>query len=804
MVKRSTLLLMFLVSACVPVFAALPEAPVLSPSGLDADGGDGKAYLEWNPNTEPDATGYNVYRWPEGAKERTRLNDRPIAATVYTDASARNDVSYCYAVTAVYKGGETRPSAVATARPAKVAPVKMTHGAPSIPATATRPEVKFGSVFTFEFANGHSIVFDRERMKWCDWRSPDGRRLLYPRAYGNPIDLCSYNNFGFSETQPATALTPPIPPRINLNYLPEFEGRVAARWLGHGIDGQRVTLSYRIPLWGPGLAPDTKHDNWIWATIRETWFPVERKIGGTAYAGLARRIELDIPSFYNQAGFSMALNDAFGVDGSCDGSTTYRAHSWAGPRAEIIHWKTGEPISENGRVRNAGNFHPTEQSLQTHPFVFIDHPKATLIIASRRQYYCTVFRCTNYAKHGHDGIWPNFLIDLAGTTGPLPVDTFEYLHSPDRSLQAPQRYLDARFYFFRRMAALYDLPPYLPSATCSSTLGWPPPDKAVEAAEAQARTCAEQGVELFVFYHPLWMSASYAMDEDYLTNPKLPINKVISGITAAFAAKGVKVAYWVRPEFVKSPRANILSDGFYTPYYGYKNQVVPPLLPLLEKRGLPMIRSHVEWMRKGRDGSYPDVANYNWTPMSMAGGWLDQVMWNTFKMSAQLGCRTIFFDGSFGGMCGVDYTSGHAVPMQPYWWRLFRLVKEAGLDVYGECGVSWGGAYDFGPVGKEAIEMPWWFANASINPPRMPATPGTLSPRHRLHQVYCAVDMPSSTDADEHYKATKFFVNFVRANGPPDRVILKNLRNEGGKWEYDGVDWEYADGRRVEYPNSYE
>jgi len=801
--KLPVIPLLFVLSISVPALAELPKAPVLSPSGLDADAGDGKVYLEWNPNTEPEVTGYNVYRWAGAdGKKRTRLNARPIEATTFVDASAANDTPCSYAVSAVFKGGETPLSRTVAATPAKAAAAKVTFGAPPIPATATRPEVKFGNVITIEFANGHAIVFDVERMKWCDWRSPDGQHLLYPCPYGNPIDLCSYNNFGFSETQPATASSPAIPPRINLNYAPEFEGRVPARWLGQTVDGQRVMLSYRIPLWGPGEAPDAKGDTWIWATIRETWFPVSRKIGGTAYAGLARRIELDVPSFYNQDGFSMALNDAFGVDGSCDGCTTYRAHSWAGPRAEIVAWKAGESMSENGKVRDAGNFHPTEQCLQTHPFVFIDHPKATVIVAPRRQYYCTVYRCTNYAQHGHDGIWPNFLIDLAGSRGPLAVDTFEYLYSADRALQTPQRYLDARFYFFRRMAALYDLPPYLPSATCASTLYLSREDPLAEA-KSMAEGCGAQGTDLFVFYHPLWLSASYAMDEDYLTNPKLPENKVISNITAAFAEKGAKVSYWVRPEFVKSPRANILSDRFFTPYYGYGNQAVPPLVPLLERRGLPMIRSHMEWLRKGRDGSYPAVANYHWTPMSMAGGWLDQLVWNTFRMSAQLGCRTVFFDGGFGGMNGVDYTPGHAVPMQPYWWRLFRLVKEAGLDLYGECGVSWGGGYDFGPIGKEFTEMPWWFANGTINPPDTPVAEGAIAPRHRLYQVYCAVDMGISPKAVEDHLATKFMVNFLRTNGHPDRVVLKNLRNEDGKWVYDGVDWEYADGRRVEYPNSY-
>ncbi len=802
MIKRCVTGVLFLLVMSLPALGALPKAPVLPPSGLDADGGDGKTYLEWNPNTESEVTGYNVYRWTEAdEKNKSRLNNQPIAGTTFTDTTAQNDTGYAYAVTAISPAGETRPSSRALAKPSKVAPAKASNGAANIKKTEWRSEVQFGSAITISFANGHSLVFDIDRMKWRDWLTPDGQHLVNPRPYGNPIDLGSFDNFGFGAMEPATKISPVAPARINLNYAPEFEGRIAGNWLGSDVDGQRVTHTYRIPLWGPGLPQDAKNDTWIWAKIRETWFPVTRKISGTTYSGLARRVEIIIPSYYQQTGFSLSLNDAFGIDGSCDGATTYRTHSWSKVGPEIISWKRGENGTEHGKVREGGNFHPTEPCLQTQPFVFIDQSKGTLIIAPRRQYYGILSKLTNYADQGQDGIWPNFTIDMAGKDGPQAVDTFEYLYSPDRTLEAPQRFLDARFYFNRRMAALYDLPPYLPAAARSSTLYWGQKN-AVEGAVSQAKTCADNGVDLFFFYHPLWFSASHAMDEEHLTDPQQEDNQVIRQMAAAFAAKGVKMGYWMRPDLIMSPRANALSDAFYTPYYGYNNQVIPPLIPLLEKRGMPLIRSHEEWIRKGRDGTYPAVANYYWTPMSLTGGWLDQMVWNTFKMSAQLGCRTVFFDGGYGGMSGVDYTSGHAVAVQPYWWRMFRLAKEAGLEINGECSVSWGGAHDFGPVGNEVREMPWWFANGTANPPKISGQAESGMVRHRLHQVYCEVEMPPNSDAEEH-AATLFFGSFRKAHGDPERIVLKNLRLDNGHWIYDGVDWEYADGKRVEYPNSY-
>ncbi len=798
--------LVVLLAMCVSAMGALPKAPVLSPSGLDADRGDGKVYLEWNRSTEPEVTGHNVYRWSESEKEKTKINGEVMTGTVYVDATANNDVAYQYGATAVFKGGESRISPAARAVvvkdiAAKGKATKAGYTDVELPAMGGREKMKLNGVLKIAFANGHTMVFDTGRMKWRDWQSSDGQHLVYPNIYGNPVDLCSYDNMGFSVPEAATKEGPALPPRINFDYGKDTKAQTAAKWLGYDVDGQRVTLSYRIPLWGPGMPADAKNDTWVWGKVRETWFPVERDVNGTKYSGLARRLEITTPSYFNETGYSVALNDGFGVEGSCEGATTYRPHSWTKVSAEILTWKRGENQSERGKVREAQNFHPTETALQTHPFLFIDHPKGTLIITARRQNFCTTFRTTNYAEQGHDGLWPNFQIDIGGAGGALGVDTFEYLYSSDRSAETPQRFMDAKFYFYRRMAELYDLPKYLPAITRGTTLYWTK-DKAVEAAVNQAKSCEEKGIDLFMFYHPLWMSASHAMDEEYLTNPKLPDNIVVKEMAAAFAAKGVKMGYWFRPEFVLAPRANVLSDAFFTPYYGYSNQVVPPLIPLLEKRGLPLVRSHPEWMRKGRDGTYPAVANYNWTPMSMTGGWLNEMVWSTFKMSGELGCKTVFFDGGYGGMSGVDFTSGKAEAVQPHWWRLFRLMKEAGLDTHGECGVNFGGAYDFGPVGVEPGEMPWFYANAAVNPTKLKDKEEAGRLRHRVHQMYGAVDMPKESGEEEH-AATKFFAEFLKKNGPPDRVVMKGLRNEGGKWIYDGVDWMYADGRKVEYPNTY-
>jgi hypothetical protein len=74
---------------------------------------------------------------------------------------------------------------------------------------------------------------------------------------------------------------------------------------------------------------------------------------------------------------------------------------------------------------------------------------------------------------------------------------------------------------------------------------------------------------------------------------------------------------------------------------------------------------------------------------------------------------------------------------------------------------------------------------------------------HKLHQLYA---LPFQ-DRGGAPRAHAFARGFLEKNGPPHRIVLDNLRlaNEGQErdhWVYDRVFWEYADGRRVEYPNS--
>lgn len=75
--------------------------PPAAPTGLTAAAGDKTVQLAWNPNTEPDLAGYNVYRSTVSGSEYVKLNGILLTSPAYTDTSVSNGTTYYYVVTAV-------------------------------------------------------------------------------------------------------------------------------------------------------------------------------------------------------------------------------------------------------------------------------------------------------------------------------------------------------------------------------------------------------------------------------------------------------------------------------------------------------------------------------------------------------------------------------------------------------------------------------------------------------------------------------------------------------------------------------
>jgi hypothetical protein len=88
--------------ACItPVDRFPPEAP----TDLVASAGDAAVQLSWTASAATDLAGYVVLR-AEGANGTLQpLTPQPIAATAYSDATARAGVTYLYAVKAVDRAG---------------------------------------------------------------------------------------------------------------------------------------------------------------------------------------------------------------------------------------------------------------------------------------------------------------------------------------------------------------------------------------------------------------------------------------------------------------------------------------------------------------------------------------------------------------------------------------------------------------------------------------------------------------------------------------------------------------------------
>lgn len=478
------------------------------------------------------------------------------------------------------------------------------------------------------------------------------------------------------------------------------------------------------------------------------------------------------------------------------------------------HWEKGKDASGCGSPRGSSGFHPTECATQVMPFLFAHFPKGTLVLAPRRYHFATSYCWRNYAAQGHDGLWPNYAVDVVSDGRRLAVETFEWLWAPGETPPAPQRFMDATFHYRRGLADLYGLKRDLPCLDYAWDY-WGPGREVLrfESEDERYRILAEWGSKTAALAkavgadrvggcHELWTSSPYTVDDAIRLDPNHPLNRAIFEMNRGFAAAGIEYGYWVRPEFVKQALPNVLSTRFYTPYYGYQQQTYPPAIPLVETRGLPLIREHPGWIRVGRDGSYPERTPYNWTPMSLtSGGWYEEVIYKSLVMMKRLGFSSVFQDGGYSMLSGVDYTGGKARPVQPYYWRFFRDLARLGLDLAGECPVGWPGNTLPTPNRKDLDNL-WAYTLGTYRGNReAPFAWFTPEMRHRSHQLYIGAYLHLDS-VPGHAVAARFAQEFVGKNGAPDRVVLEGLRQENdGKWIWDKVWWQYANGRRVRYPD---
>ena len=769
---------------------------VRDPSALMAECISEGIRLEWNPSTETDVIGYNIYR--DTVQIVSKLSD-----VVYIDSTAAMNDFYRYFVTAVNVDGEESPESNIIEIKYTIAPLpEIIKGEVILRVPNTKPDI-ITNAYTITFDGGQSLVFDADRMRMRTWCAADGTHLMSPDTYGNALDITEMDNWGMPMSLPATENYPASPKPYTLSYdyitQPNTHDSGTFKLIDIKAVSGGVCIYYTMPLRMKNTVNFTRAEIW------ETWTQKEKTIGSSDYIGFNRRVEMKLPSTYDE-GFSVCLNDAFGINGSGKGGITYETH-WGNPYLETVRWAENEPprVIRKNIERSTGRYHPDSCTIQSHPFKIVSYPKGTLIFTALRCYHSVYSYLSNYARFGKYGLYPNFMVDCATSGKRFTVDTFEYLyHSNDDNIEAPQSYIDATFHYRKRLAHQYKLADKLNGLT----QGWD-----WRYGECNADDAVKAGMDMIGHAHHFWFSAPYAVDTEILHNVNHPVNKQLADYVKPFTDKGIDVSFWARPEFVKTSPANAFSDGFITYYYGYNGQTVPPVMDKIAAEGLPMIKSHPEWIRYGKDGklaTLDDSTAYQWIPMKLSSGWYDEIMQPTIERMSDLGFKAVFQDGGSAAMVGVEYTSdGKALPVMPYYWRWFQDIERLGMELNGELPIGWANSVLPTPDERDAID-PWAIAFQIMrgNLERSAFKCFTPRFRHIVHSLYAGAYMNVET-SDEHVAVARFAQNFIKTNGHPENIKLDNLRwdfiDPTGQsplrgWVWDSVTWLYADGRSVRYP----
>lgn len=604
------------------------------------------------------------------------------------------------------------------------------------------------------------------------------------------------------------------------------------RWYPPEVDRDRVTLHWLQPLMLMGYRA------WTHALIWETWWPIERDIHGTTYHGLARMVEVEMPSCW-KAGYQVMLNNGLGPGGSREGVVSYST-GFRTPGHEIVDFSgpANRTVSfgSSARPPRAGSlYHPNQSCLQASPLIFYDwdrpDARGSLLIAARSLYYHCANASATYAEQGVDGVWPGLAWDLAQSGKRTYVDTVEYLYAPAPKQPLPQRFVNARFWAYGNVSRRMGVQDRLAVvSTQRPHHEVKPRGGPAKFAEYWAKTAKDWGVDALDTAYDVWVSVPILVDESFRNDLDHPLNREVKEMNRIFREAGYGVGFWLRPEFLTTSLPSALSSRI--PGAGEPGRVPyvqhPDRWALLEERGLPEIREHQDWIRKQIDGSWPARTPYDWVPMSLASGWHDRVIWPALNTAAKLGYTVALVDGGYGGLQGVDYNPMLAgrtelpLPMQPFWWRFWRTMEHVGIRPYGECTRGWkGGNVFFGGEGDQ--HYAWMFQMGWYR--EKPMTPRFL---HQLHQLYNGTEFRAG---DELLPVRRYAVEFHRKHpNPPDWIELVDLRQgdeievavrhrdgpaaglpDTGEveratsvkvrpWTWGDAIWHYDDGTSVVYP----
>jgi len=854
-----------------------PPLPVLPPTALCGDAGDGRAFLRWNLQLEDERvvgwrvaasvdrqTEPNAAARPEPVELTGRVRGAMDERGIFREPccvveSLTNGSAYTFRVVGVLAdGGLTPPSNTATVVPRPVGKAKVVRVGGGGPLSfGDFSQIPLGqNAWRIVFPDGQELVYDGFRP--VDWTTADGVHLLYPRHFGNGMDIGMFDDRGLPLVIPAaTGRTPPDEPFkqepwitegsqtplkvVNIGYKDYQWGTAhpdvtdpmtlpirrdnpdaAPRWLEPTIEDDRVTLRYMIPIAAFGYRAMT------YVRVWETWWPVQRDRHGCLYNGLARLVEVEMPGSIKR-GYQVMLNDGFGPAGSRKGVVSYNTR-FRGPTHEVIDY-SGEFNEQVGfqhlglRPRQGYGYHPNHDSLQASPLIFYDWGAGSLTISARSLYYHCANKTASYVEKGADGVWPNLAWDIGEAGKRVAVDTVEYLYTSDTSQPLPQRYSNARFEVYgdvsRRMGVQDRLVGTAMACPHSQIkhAGGP-----IAFAEKFGKQHATTGCDMLGNFLDTWQSSPEIVDDAYRLSLDHDCNPALAAMCRSLLAQGYRPGFWFRPDVVKSSVTSALGEHIHTTVIGQATDY-PDGPEILARQGIEACRKNPQWIRRLTTGGWPYQTHYQWVPMSLATEWWDRIMWPAVKTSAAIGYRWVLHDGGFGGLQGVDYApmlmgkTDHAVPCQPFWWRMYRSMHHVGIDLVGECSCGWKGA-DVCNVGNDDEHFLWMVNMAYIHGLSLRKP----EPVHKLYQLYNAMGVIPGCDPVQ-----RFARRFYETNGPPDWIEFRDLAQgqpvevnsrQGDSpvahayaadtdrtktvvvspWTWKDVVWHYDDGREIVYP----
>ncbi|HUW30694.1 MAG TPA: PA14 domain-containing protein [Planctomycetota bacterium] len=244
-----------------------PPLPLLLPTAFTADAGDGRAYLRWNLQIEDSRViGWKVL---QVEPERKTMTPQTLTQPEYVVRGLANGTRYTFAAVGILADGSaTPPSNTASVVPrptgtATVTPVgrgyKITVG------DLTDVELT-GPGARVVFPDGQELIYDNFRP--IDWKTVDGEHLIYPKQFGNGLDIGKFDKRGLPMIIPPEGLkrtTMAVGDQTWTTSPPTGSDNFSIRWTGFILPKFSETYTFHattddgVRLW---IGDDLIINNW--------------------------------------------------------------------------------------------------------------------------------------------------------------------------------------------------------------------------------------------------------------------------------------------------------------------------------------------------------------------------------------------------------------------------------------------------------------------------------------------------------------------------------------------------------------